>query len=975
MAGRLKISRRFLGWAGPALPRAADLLLEARGGDAAAGDLSGLLVVVPGGRAQRRLIELLAERAAERGMPLIPPRVVTVGGLASRLMPTAEGGSAIADEQASLLVRARVLREAEAGLIRAFTPRTPAAEDWPGWWSLARRLGQLADELGTVGLTPNSAVDRHDLLLSDPCWAAAAELDRRYHEALAAVGLVDTHAARRDASLPLLAGNNGDLRAPADGPRIVLLATPDLRPMHTRLLDARAGEVTAFIFAPESHAAGFDEWGVLRPAYWLKQALPIDDDALVMTGRPEDQSAAVLRTLETWSADEPLRPDAVSVGLGDETLGGVIQRSLELAGVPARAANGRPVTRSRPVLLLEALGTLATDNRFDRLATLLRHPDLLAYVQDAAQTPHDNPAGGWLGLLDRYATDHLQGDLTGHWLGRDEQREQLAAVYRAVQGLLPEDEAHAKRPLGEWAGPIGAALQAVYGRSTLRRHAPDDRPVVLGLSALGDVLERMGALTEDDGYAPRTTFAQAVRFVLAQLDSAPVPEPGGASAVELLGLLELPLDDAERIIVVGMNEGAVPQPIADHPMLPRAVRNELGLHDDDDRLARDQLLMASVVASRPSGSCVMVAGRVGPAGDPLMPSRLILRGEDSRLTQRVACFFDAEAETGTIPTLLTPGKADRFIIPPPMLETPVLDRLSVTAFRDYLACPYRFYLKHICKLRVLDDRAVELDGGAFGSLAHDALRVLGEEAMRDEGRADVLYERLSAALDQRVRLRYGAHPRPAVRLQVEQLRYRLQAAAREQAGLFDQGWRVLHVEGADRAGRLERVIEIDGEPFTLTGKIDRIDRHTSGTYRVIDYKTSDTAKSPEQTHRQGPKSDKHWTDLQLPLYRELCATLEVPADGLELAYFNVPKKLAEVGVSTADWDADALREADAERDRVIRALRARCYWPPSEPPPKFDDGLAGVCADHAEGRVGVVRTVSGLLQSPGAASADGGQDG
>ncbi len=974
MAGHPDITRCFLGWDGPALHRAAGLLLDAEYDDASAGDLSGLLVVVPGGRAQRRLIELLAERSAERGLALVPPRVVTVGGLASRLMPTGADGPAVADEQASLLARAQVLREADTALVRAFTPTPPAEDDWPGWWSLARRLGQLADELGTVGLTPCSAVLHRDSLRADPCWVAAAELDRRYHDALAARGLVDSHAARRDASLrPGVPDEDG--QPVATGPHVVLLATPDLRPMHTRLLAARADTVTVMVFAPEFHAEGFDAWGVLRPAYWRSQTLPVDDEALIITGRPEDQSAAVLRTLEQWSADEPLRPDTVSVGLGDEALAGGVQRSLELAGVPSRAANGRPVTRSRPVLLLEALGALAADMRFDRLATLLRHPDLTAYVQDRAHTPYADPAGGWLGLLDRYATDHLQGELTGGWLGGEPQREQLAAVYRAVQALLPESAAHATRPLGDWAEPIGAALQAVYGGMTLRRHAPDDRPVVLGLGALGDVLDRMRTLSAEDGLSPRTTFAQAVRFVLTQLDRAPVPEPGGAAAVELLGLLELPMDDAERVVVVGVNEGAVPQPIADHPMLPRAVRAELGLHGDDDRLARDLLLLTSVVASRPAGACLLVAGRVGATGDPLMPSRLLVRGDDATLTRRVARFFDDHARPPSIPALLTPGRADRFLIPLPMLEVPVPDRLSVTAFRDYLACPYRFYLKHLCKLRVLDDRAVELDGGAFGSLAHDALRVLGDEALHNEGRADVLYEHLSTALDQRVRLRYGPHPRAAVRLQVEQLRYRLEAAAREQAALVDAGWRVLHVEGADRAGRLEHTLEIDGQPFTLTGKIDRIDRHANGRYRVIDYKTSDTAKSPDQTHRTGPKGDKRWTDLQLPLYRGLCAALGVPAEGLGLAYFNVPKKLDEVGVSVAEWGDDDLQEADAERDRVVRALRARCYWPPSEDLPAFDDGLAGVCADHAEGRSAIIRQVSALLSSMGGPTVKEGRDG
>jgi len=46
----------------------------------------------------------------------------------------------------------------------------------------------------------------------------------------------------------------------------------------------------------------------------------------------------------------------------------------------------------------------------------------------------------------------------------------------------------------------------------------------------------------------------------------------------------------------------------------------------------------------------------------------------------------------------------------------LMTRMSVTAFRDYLACPYRFFLRHVLKLRPLDDAATELAANQFGDL-------------------------------------------------------------------------------------------------------------------------------------------------------------------------------------------------------------------------------------------------------------------
>ncbi|NJL32204.1 MAG: hypothetical protein HC898_11620, partial [Phycisphaerales bacterium] len=43
----------------------------------------------------------------------------------------------------------------------------------------------------------------------------------------------------------------------------------------------------------------------------------------------------------------------------------------------------------------------------------------------------------------------------------------------------------------------------------------------------------------------------------------------------------------------------------------------------------------------------------------------------------------------------------------------------------------------------------------------------------------------------------------------------------------------------------------DGELFTLTGRIDRMDHHPElGRYRLLDYKTGDSAQKPQQTHRK-----------------------------------------------------------------------------------------------------------------------------
>ena len=80
----MSIQREFLGVQRPALPNAAEFLLRRYtvGGTA---DLSQAIVVLPGGRAGRRLLEVLVDAADAQSLILTPPQIVTVGRLPEKL--------------------------------------------------------------------------------------------------------------------------------------------------------------------------------------------------------------------------------------------------------------------------------------------------------------------------------------------------------------------------------------------------------------------------------------------------------------------------------------------------------------------------------------------------------------------------------------------------------------------------------------------------------------------------------------------------------------------------------------------------------------------------------------------------------------------------------------------------------------------------------------------------------------------------
>src|SRR5262249_46742072 len=81
---RNRVRREFLGWEVPALPTAVAELVNRYGKEGVL-ELNRVVVVVPGQRSGRRLLELLVDAAASHGLSLTPPDVITESVLPERL--------------------------------------------------------------------------------------------------------------------------------------------------------------------------------------------------------------------------------------------------------------------------------------------------------------------------------------------------------------------------------------------------------------------------------------------------------------------------------------------------------------------------------------------------------------------------------------------------------------------------------------------------------------------------------------------------------------------------------------------------------------------------------------------------------------------------------------------------------------------------------------------------------------------------
>lgn len=960
--------RVFMGWHRPALVSAV-AWLEREYTAENDFDLSDLLVVLPGGRAGRRFLELLVEQAGHR--VLVPPEIVTAGSLPERLY---EPHRPIASDLLCLLVRAATLRQADPDLIAVITSKPPAKVDLTAWTDLARQIDQLDADLSAdavrfeevLGQEGSAAVETDDRR-----WEALTLLQNEYESSLSAQGLCDLHRARFEAI--------DQLRC-VTGRKILLLATADLNRVTRKMLEQVAADATPLIYAPPEEAETFDAMGTLIVNRWVDRGLEVDDACLHVVERHRDQAREVGHLIAAAAREHQLVADQITIGAADESLNASIERMLTRSGVSARPAAGRLVGRSRPGTLLDVLARFLQTQAFRDWATLLRHPDLEAALE-APPTDQNSQTRGTtplLAMLDQYASNYLPGQLPQDRRGRDAFKLQTVRdKLNHLTALLGND----RRPLGDWSQPIMETLAAVYGVRPLDRRDEEDATIIRALESITDVLRQLAALEPDSTFVPDTTAAEAIQFVLVQLAGTAIPPeaaspatppefarpPGPAddpdrnkatttpeSAIELLGWLELHLDDAPCLFVAGVNEGLIPESVSYDIFLTDQLRAVLGIRDNRARLARDKYFLKSILRSRPQ--VTLVAARRGRDDQPLMPSRLVLACDALTMARRIDRFYTG-TESAKTPVAGRPSEdkstrrsPDEVIVEPHLFRPPLpalndpainelLQHLPVTAFGDYLRCRYRFFLKYILRLEPLDDQAVELDAAAFGSLLHDTLKVFGQSDQADSTDPQEIHEVLTTALDRQAAARFDRARLPAVALQLELARVRLESFARWQARTASDGWRIL-------TNRIETVLSAPLEPgVVIKGRIDRLDRHRDGSLRVIDYKTGDTGKSPEDVHRRRNGETREWINLQLPLYRFLLEKNGVisPSDDVQLGYVLLPKQDEKTGFEQAMWDRQDMEEALNRAQELVQQIRSQVFWPPS--PPDHRDEFSSLCME------------------------------
>lgn len=465
---------------------------------------------------------------------------------------------------------------------------------------------------------------------------------------------------------------------------------------------------------------------------------------------------------------------------------------------------------------------------------------------------------------------------------------------------------------------VRAILRSIFRDHPLDEHDPDAREFAAAAETVNELLEECFDPTVPEAIR-HELFAKRIGEATYSL------EPDEGVVVMTDGWLEIPYLEADELLVVGFNEGVVPEAVVGHPFLPDALRRKLGLPDNESRTARDRRILSLALAGRDPAAVTFFFHNLDAAGDVKKPSRLLFEtADDTDLIARVRRFYGLRAGTAEDRAFELPESWKLALPVPPAHEE--LLTLSPTRLDRYLKCPFTYYLsrKDILGDKRMNDRAEELESFEYGNLAHEALEEWGRSELKDSEDAEAIATFLEERVDALLAARFGTEIPSIVGLQGESVKRRLRHFAPVQVARHRAGWTVVAVE---------EKLEIRYGSTLFKGKVDRIDYNpTTGAWCVIDYKTWDKAEKEKTETYDANKGV--WRSLQLAFY---CAMLDVcgcepfaaaKRDQIEACYCILGKTEEDV-LFSEPMNGGFVPTAEKEIGRLMKRLEAGVFWPPS----------------------------------------------
>lgn len=564
---------------------------------------------------------------------------------------------------------------------------------------------------------------------------------------------------------------------------------------------------------------------------WPTEA-PVPDDAFAGLSRiealgPREEAEAIALLLRQ-ALETPAKTAALVTP--DRDLARRVSAELRRWDIDIDDSAGRPLAAEPPATLIRALLDAAQAAWAPvELLALLKHPlcaagrsrgahlAMVRALDRALRGPR--PAPGLAGIRATVAGSTELED----WIDRlTPMLAPLAAPnVTGLAGLVDVTVMAAEALAGDDTATGAARLWRGDAGDALRRFFQD-------LAASAADLPEL-ALDDWPGFLDSLLDGQVIR-----------PSWGTHPRLFIWGQLEARLQQADLLVLGGLNEGTWPADIDPGPWFSRPMRQSFGLPPLEQRIGQ----AAHDFAQAAAAPTVVLSRAVKVGGAQTVPSRWLLRlgallGKDPRWSATRRTDVIVWAEIIDRPAEVRP-------VAPPRPTPPVALRprsLSVTRIERLLRDPYAIYAQSVLRLKPWD--RLDADPGAAdrGTRFHQAL----DRWMADhrDTLPDDAVDRLIAFGEEALA---DLLARPSVRA-FWLPRFRRIAAwfvAFERDRRQSARTLVTEIKG-------KRGFDAPGGPFVLTGTADRIDRRQDGKLAILDYKTGQMASKKQVLELYAPQ--------------------------------------------------------------------------------------------------------------------------
>lgn len=895
-----QLKRVFFDWGEALMPQVAPRLLRVL-------EEKNCLILVPTSSSGEVLKQALVEYSPQQAL-LLPPIMTTASFKRSCLSEQVKAASPCE----SLMAWVEVLRNCSEGELKQLI-NLPKGQDrsFSALFGLAESILRLETTLSNELLSFEDVLPlvENDLLR----WDILARFSAKVNALLAQGG-----------SLSLLESDRECVAHPsfpAGVECIILLAQPDPTPVSLRLLEQwmQFGKsLEIWTYAPEAHAETFDAWGRPLADLWNHKLIdiPHGNDAITLSANPSDTASQVI----SFFSQANIHASDAAVGIADPSMESEIEEALSSSAWKPYRAEGSSLQQSAlHHLILQLIAYLKDPQEFTPIDKALRNPLLLSAL-------HQKNAYPFIQELDRIKAKHHP--------------EGYSLVLKILSPQSPTRKllCDAQAWMSSWTSKNIGKRAHVLADELERQH------MYHGCEALRQCAQEITSL-EEKGMLNNASDAL---YLLDQLFTKQIvyADPTGTH-IKLQGWLELLYQDAPYLALVGMHEGCVPDAQIADSYLPESFKARLGIRGRAHRAARDAYLFTTLLERRrKQGQLQVFISKTNSQQDPLFPSSLLMRCTKDELPARIGALLQDNIQ----PLTCTPIRNHQdFNLGTPQERNPWKENpekhFSPSVLKDFLQCPKRFWLEHICKMKPVQISS-SLNPLDYGSLIHSSLEILNSPELKDSIDADKIHAALYDAYKQNLaKLLYTQNqPTSPIDIQTRFTNLRLLYAAEAHAEAIQEGW-ILEETERD----IDRWEIAPG--YFLSMKIDAIYRHsTTGDIRIIDYKTNKKGKRPQEAHLNSITEDKQnlmalllplipcyeeepdgpkkkakiyrWVNLQLPLYALWAKSHYGTASNIETAYINLP--LSKENSGFQGWenlDYEKLAHAQACTIALIDSIR------------------------------------------------------